>query len=198
MYLDLTMPIDQKTPVYPGDPKQKIKQFATISENGWNEKRLTFNSHFSTHIDAPIHMIENGKTLTDFPIETFMGEAIVLDARNQKESDLNQVRENDIVFFFTGQTAKAYTNNFFKNAPMISKEVAQKLIDKKIKIFGLDSYSPDEEPFETHKLLLKHNILIVENLVNLDKLKGKRFKCYILPLKIQAADGAPCRVIAEI
>ena len=64
MIIDLTMSIDEETPVFPGDPKQEIKQYATIKENGWNEKRLTINSHFSTHIDAPFHMLENGKKLT--------------------------------------------------------------------------------------------------------------------------------------
>lgn len=195
--IDLTMPIDEKTPVFPGDPKQEIKKFATIKKNGWNEKRLTFNSHFSTHIDAPFHMIEDGKKLTDFPIETFIGDAIVIEARNKVkiEPDLSKVRKNDIVFFFTGHTDKAYTDEFFKNNPVISIRTSQELIKKKIKIVGLDSYSPDNEPFEVHKLLFKHDILIVENLVNLGKLNGKRFKCFILPLKIKNADGAPCRVI---
>lgn len=195
--IDLTMPIDEKTPVFPGDQKQEIKQIATIKENGWNEKRLTISSHFSTHIDAPFHMIEEGKKLTDFPIEKFIGEAIVVDVRNKKQIkfDLRGVKENDIVFFFTGQMDKAYSDAFFQNNPVITKETAQKLIDKKVKIVGLDSYSPDNEPFEVHKVLFKHDILIVENLVNLDKLGGKRFMCYILPLKINDADGAPCRVI---
>ena len=194
------MPIDEKTPVFPGDQKQEIKQIATIKENGWNEKRLCINSHFSTHIDAPFHMLENSKKLTDFPLETFIGEAIVIDSRGQREikPDLRAVKTNDIVFFFTGYTNKAYSDDFFKNNPIIPKETAQKLIDKKVKIVGLDSYTPDNEPFETHKLLFRHQILIVENLVNLGKLKGKRFMCYILPLKIRDADGAPCRVIGII
>lgn len=194
------MPIDLKTPVFPGDPKQEIKQFATIKENGWNEKRLTINSHFSTHIDSPYHMLESGKKLTDFPIETFIGEAIVIDVRNQNQikPNLEYVKPNDIVFFFTGHIDKAYSDNFFKDNPVISKETTQKLIEKKIKIVGLDSYSPDNEPFDVHKLFFKHDILIVENLINLDKIKGKRFKCYIMPLKIQDADGAPCRVIGII
>lgn len=197
---DLSMPIDERTPTFPGDPKQEIKQVATIRKNGWNEKRLTINSHFSTHIDAPFHMLENGKKLTDFPIETFIGEAIVIDTRNQFEIEpnLDDVKSNDIVFFFTGHTKKAYSENFFKNNPVMTKNTAQKLIDKKIKIVGLDSFTPDNEPFEVHKLFFKHNILIVENLVNLDQLIGKRFKCYILPLKIQDADGAPCRVVGVL
>ena len=200
MIIDLTMSIDEETPVFPGDPKQEIKQYATIKENGWNEKRLTINSHFSTHIDAPFHMLENGKKLTDFPIEKFIGECIVIDVRNQVliKSDLNKVKEGDSVFFYTGHTKKAYREDFFKNNPVISEDTANKLIKKKVKIVGIDSYTPDNNPFPVHKLLFKHDILIIENLINLDKLNGKRCKCYILPLKIQDADGAPCRVIAML
>jgi len=194
---DLSMPIDERTPVFPGDPKQEIKQTATIQSNGWNEKRITFNTHFSTHIDAPFHMLEDGKKLNDFPMETFLGDAIVIDARNQQEikPSLDEVKPNDIVFFHTEHTKKAYSEDFFKDNPVIPVETAQQLIDKNIKIVGLDSFTPDNEPFETHKLFFKHDILIVENLVNLDKLVGKRFKCTILPLNITDADGAPCRVI---
>ena len=72
------------------------------------------------------------------------------------------------------------------------------LIDKKIKIVGLDPFTPDNEPFPVHKMLFKNEILIVENLINLDKLVNKRFQCFIFPLKIQNADGAHCRVVAII
>ena len=194
---DLSMPIDEKTPTYPGDPKQEIKQIATIRDQGWNEMRLTINSHFSTHIDAPFHMLATGKKLTDFSIETFIGSAIIIDARNQLhiEPPLNDVKLNDFVFFFTGHTKKAYTEHFFKHNPIITKKTAHALIDKKVRIVGLDSFTPDNHPFAIHKLFFKHDILIVENLVNVDMLNGKRFKCYILPLKIKDADGAPCRII---
>ena len=67
-----------------------------------------------------------------------------------------------------------------------------------VKIIGLDSFTPDKEPFETHKLLFTKNICIVENLVNLKQLVGKKFECTILPLKLANADGAPCRVVAKL
>ena len=198
--IDLTMTIDERTPVFPGSKKQEIVQSATIDEDGWNEKRLEFISHFSTHIDAPFHMIDTGKKLTDYKIETFIGDAIVIDVAGQGEihANLDAVKEGDIVFFYTGHTEKAYSQEFFQNNPVISRETAEKLIAKKIRIVGLDSLTPDNEPYDIHKMLFRHGILIVENLVNLDKLKGKRFKCYIMPLKIKDADGAPCRIIGIV
>ena len=81
--VDLTLPIDIKTPTFPGGPKPEIKQVATIRVDGWNEKRITIGSHFSTHIDAPFHMLEEGKKLDDYPIDKFIGEAMVIDVKNK-------------------------------------------------------------------------------------------------------------------
>ena len=81
---------------------------------------------------------------------------------------------------------------------MISERTIQKLIKKNISILGIDSFTPDNEPYLLHKLLFSHNIRIVEQLTNLEQIHQKRFKCYIFPLNIADADGAPCRVVAEL
>jgi len=200
MFIDLTISLDENTPVYPGNPKPKITQFSTIETKGYNEKKLIITSHTGTHIDAPRHMIHSGKTLTDYPIDKFIGNAIVLDVTGQKEihEDTSQIQKDDIVFFYTGQSKYIDNPKYFENNPVISKETAQELIDKQIKIIGLDSFTPDNEPFAIHKMLFKKDILIIENLVNLEKLVNKRFTCYILPLNILEADGAPCRVVVKI
>ena len=196
---DLSMDVDENTPVFPGDQKQELTQKAFIEKDGWNEKRLSFNSHFSTHIDAPLHMIDGGKSLSDFPVEYLTGEAICIDVHGQKtiESALEGVKANDIVFFYTGKTEQPL-ENLYEDYPVLSRQTAEKLVETKVKIVGLDSWGPDGEPFSIHKILLGRNILIVENLVNLAPLAGKRFECFILPLKIRGGDGAPCRVIARL
>ena len=200
MILDLTMPLDERTPVFPGDPKQELKSVATIKKNGWNEKRVSFNSHFGTHIAAPYHMIEGGKKLTDFPIESFIGKACVIDVRGQEEifAPLEKFSSCDIVFFLTGHVKKAHSPDYFSGNPVIGEKMAKELITHQVRIVGLDSFTPDNAPYDIHKLLFKHDIRIVENLVNLEKLAGKTFLCHNLPLKIQDADGAPCRVIATL
>jgi kynurenine formamidase len=194
------MPIDENIIVFPGTLKPIIKQISTIDVKGYNEKKFGFTSHISTHIDAPIHMLPNGKTLTDFSIDKFVGTSLILDVSGQKEivADISKVEKEDIVFFYTNYNKNVYQQNYFENNPVISEETANDLIDKQIKIIGIDSFTPDNKPYKIHKMLLKNDILIVENLTNLEKILNKRFKSYILPLKIQDADGAPCRVVAEI
>jgi len=201
MIIDLTLDLDNSTPVTSYSQKPDFKQASTIEKQGYNEKRICFNSHFGTHIDAPAHMIKGGKTLSDFPIETFVGECIVLDARDQNpiDIDVSGVKQGDIVFFYTNHIKNLNTEEYFKeSSPVLSEALAQKLVEKKIRIVGLDSWTPDHKPYKLHDLFLGNDIMIVENLTNLDKIVGKRCTCYVLPLKVKDADGAPCRIIAQI
>jgi arylformamidase len=179
MIIDLTMDFGPDTPVYPGDPKPEFIQAATAEKDGWNAKKITFETHFSTHMDAPFHMLADGKKLDEFPAETFTGKGTVFES---EKVDLDQIEEGDIVFFIG----------------TISAELANELIRKKVKMVGTNLMGPDDPPFDVHKLFFKNNILIVENLVNLDKLIGKRCTFFVLPIKIKDADAAPCRAIAII
>jgi len=200
MYIDLTMEISDKTPPFPGDPKLELKTLASIAKNGCNEKRVSFNTHFSTHIDAPFHMLEDGKKLNEFPIETFIGDAQVFDVRDNSEiklSNLTSRIQAPIVLFRTEHTKKAFESNFFRNNPVISVEVANKLATSSARIVGIDSFTPDNYPYTVHKILFKKNILIVENLVNLESV-GSRCKLFIAPLNLKNADGAPARVFADV
>lgn len=198
--VDLTMPIDERTPTFPGDPVQEIKDVSTVEEDGYAVKRLTFPSHFSTHLDAPAHMIPEGRTLDDYPTDKFVGEAIAVDVRGQEEISLDPERIGpaDMVFFRTGHVQKAYSDDYYQNNPVIKEETAEELLEKGVDIVGIDSYSPDREPYPVHNILLGNGVLIAENLVNLEGVSEKRFRCYLLPLKIGDADGAPCRAIGVV
>jgi len=196
--IDLTTLIDENTEVFPGDAKPEITVVSTIKEKGWNEKQLKFGSHFATHIDAPFHMIEGGKKLDEFPVETFFGKAICIDARKKEilEDGLKRVKRGDIVLFLTGKSGVRGYEDFIKREPTIGTETAQSLAKKGVKMVGFDSLTVDAEPFAIHKLFFSNNIPIVENLANLETVVGKRFDCFALPLKLANADAAPCRVIA--
>lgn len=197
--IDLTMPLDEKTPTFPGDPALIIRR-ETVGKHGCGKTFLGLHTHVGTHIDVPSHMIADAKTLSDFPITKFVGEAIVVDVRGRRsiEPPFLGVNKGDIVFFLTAHSEKAYNTDYFTNNPVVTEKAAQSLANLGVSIVGLDSFTCDNEPYTVHKILLRNDILIVENLVNLQVLAGKRFQCTILPLKITAADGAPCRVIAKL
>lgn len=198
-YIDLTRIFNLKTPIFPGDPLIKLKTavaFPRVTE-------VVFGTHAGTHFDAPAHFFPRGKKLSDFGIDSFMGKGVFLEARGKsrigKEILQNaKIKPGDIVLIHTGWHEKYETGQYFENYPTVSDELAKELVRLKIKILGMDSPSPDRPPFLVHKILLKKEILILENLCHLEKLKKvKTFEIIALPLKLET-DGAPARVAAKI
>ena len=200
MIIDLSVPLNQQTPVYPGDPKTKISPAGIFKKDGYNDHQVSIGTHVGTHIDAPLHMIDRGKDLSKIPLEQFVGRGRYI--KVGKNFDLAKIKnagitKGDIVLFHTGMGTHYHQPSYFESYPDMNQDIAQYLIDKKIKMIGLDSCSPDHPPFPIHRLLLSSGILIIENLTNLSKLAGKKFKVYALPIRLEL-DGAPARVIAEL
>jgi arylformamidase len=201
-YIDLTHTITDNTPSHPLDITVELKSTATYHEHGVANESLCGGVHMGTHIDAPGHFIENGKKITDFTIDNFIGKAVCIDARDHQTitTDLianTSLQKDIIVLFYTGWDQQFYAPNYYADHPVISLECAQYLIDLGIKMIGVDFPSVDNAPYAIHKLFLSNNILIIENLTNLASLVEKTFDIIALPLKINA-HGAPTRIIAEI
>lgn len=192
--IDLTQILNQSTPVYPGDPKPCFEQIASLPKDSFNDFKLTFGMHVGTHIDAPFHMIENGKKISEIESEKFIGRGVMVDFKNLSAYD---IEEGDIVLIKTGFSDRFNSPEYFENYPQLPKEFAEELVKLKVKMAGFDSPSPDKPPFEIHKLLLGNGILIIENLTNFDKLVGKEFEIMAFPTKFET-DAAPARVIVKI
>ena len=200
-YIDLTMSIED-APVYPGDPKCIFERIATFATDGWNEHKMTFALHIGTHIDFPLHMIDNGKSQNAYKLNDFIGTGKIIDVRGQTdiEAELYDVEAGDILLLWTGYSDELDTEKYFdaKSCPKITQKFADEIVKKKLKLVGIDSWSPDVSPFPIHKTLLGNDILIVENLINLKELSGKKFKIFVAPLCHNSFDGSPARVFAEI
>jgi len=156
-------------PVYLGDPLPKLHQITTLEKDGYNDHELTSVMHVGTHMDAPLHMIQNGKT----------------------------IEKGSIVLVYT-DFGKNYRNKkYYENVPNITKAFAEEMVKAQVKIIGMDILGPDAPPFPTHKILLGNSILIIENLVNLEKLLDiPHFEVIALPMKLQS-DAAWVRVVAR-
>jgi kynurenine formamidase len=199
MIIDLSVAVDEHTPVYPGDAKTKIKPAGVFTKDGYNDHIVSIGTHVGTHIDAPLHMLKTGKTINDIAIERFSGRGRYVNAvRGYSLEKLKsaKITKGDIVLFHTGLIKRYHSPAYYHDYPEMPPPIADYLIKKQVKMIGFDSPSPDYPPFPIHRQLLANNILIIENLANLDKLATKRFTVYALPLRLNL-DGAPARVIAE-
>ena len=79
--IDITVPISENTPVFPGDPHPIITSHKShlFYENGVVVSELKLTTHSGTHIDAPAHVEPNGLCMDSFPVELVEGRACVVD-----------------------------------------------------------------------------------------------------------------------
>lgn len=206
--IDLSHSINNQISVYPGTAQPQITQLSTVQHEGFAEMSLVLNSHHATHVDAPYHMIEGGKTLDQFTADKFTGTAFVIDcqALEQKEISIDllqthtaELEQVDFVLFCTGWSKKWNTALYLSDYPVLSTAAATWLSQLSIKGVGFDAISPDEIDslhYPNHKNLLGKELIIIENLTNLDLLTGEIFQLVCLPLKIENADAAPARAVA--
>jgi kynurenine formamidase len=204
-YIDLTHTITDAMPTHPLDSALLLKPTATYQEDGIANHVLTCSVHAGTHIDAPGHFTDNDKKITDFPLSYFIGNAVCIDVRGITYIDIKDlentiITQNDIVLLYTGFDKKFYEPDYFYTHPVITQACADYFVKLGVKMVGVDFSSVDQEPYNVHKTLLAHNILIIENLAHLDMLIAeivtkKQITVFALPLKIDA-HGALARVVA--
>jgi kynurenine formamidase len=202
--IDLTHTFTDDMPVYPGDDCSKLYQSDFIKDCGVSDHKIESGMHVGTHMDAPLHMVEGGALICDFPVEQFQGRGVLIDARGLDVIDTQilekyDIREYDIVLVWTDWDKKYRTDAYFKKWPVMTIEFAQSLVSKKIALIGMDTAGPEmEETFPVHKTFLPNNVLIIENMTNLHALENvPNFKVHAYPAKYKA-DAAPVRVVAEV
>jgi len=154
-------------------------------------------THIGTHVELPAHIIQGGKSATELPLETFVGECAVLKFDFLKPegvrrplitpSHLEKVKAGDIVLMWSP---------YEKNSPRISPEAAQLLAEKPIKMVGIQNVAAGDD---AHKTLLGKQdapIPIIEQLDHLDQIKKERVFFIGLPLRIAELDSSWIRAIA--
>lgn len=198
MLIDLSVPLDQNTPAYPGDPTIQIVQTSSVADAGYLGHSVTLGTHTGTHIDAPAHMIQGAVTLGKLPLEAFTGDAKVIVELSEEAVEAAKLEPGDIVLFDTGTSSRYYEASYFTDYPVMPLNVAEYLVKMNIKLVGMDTCSADnKDDFPIHKILLGAGIPIIENMANLATLHDRSFKVYAVPLKLDL-DGAPVRVFAEV
>jgi len=207
MIYDVTVPITNTMPVWPSDPPVQLTPKSHMSRDNTHTVRLThieMGSHTGTHIDAPWHFVPNGRRLNEIPIETLVGPATVF-AINQRSSiaraDVEQLSLDGVerVLFKTDNSQHWSDGKFYENFVYLEPEAAQVLVDRGVKLVGIDYLSIDKfksEKHPSHFVLLERNVVIVEGL-NLSRVTPGPYRMTALPLNLQDADGAPTRVILE-
>ena len=205
---DLTHVMHSEMPVYPGKGQPVIGTAASIEKDGYREMRLEIDGHTGTHIDAPAHMLPNGKMLNDYPVSKFTGKAVIIPVVLtisiieivHLQEYKTEIRHSDYVLFNTGWSKYWGTENYRKDFPVLSEQAAKWLTAFQLKGIGLDAISVDpveSTTFEVHHILFQSDMVIVENMVFPVNLPSGKGVLYCFPLRFGNADGSPVRAVME-
>ena len=199
---------------------------------GWaDDKIMKMGVHAATHIDAPWHYSptcggEPAKTIDQMPLELGYADGIVINMEHKPdfeeitvkdlegflEKEQLEIKEGMIVLVRTGRDKYNGTKDFHKKGTGMGAAATEWLLDKGVKVMGIDSWGWDlplpyqiQKAKETndpdffwngHLVGKNREYWHMEQLVNLDKLPYSGFKVAVFPLPIVGASAAPARVVA--
>lgn len=181
-----------------------------VPPNQWYVmSQLQLGSHTGTHMEAPYHYIQDGGDIASVPLSRIVGECVLLDFTDKglgepiTDSDLKErgadIRAGDIVFVHTA-FAHFYRTERSHDRPYFSEDAIRWLVEeKKIACLGVDCSGIENrnEPRQpNHYMLFKHGIPLIEHLINLDKLRTRRFFVVAVPLRLHGVEACPLAVIA--
>lgn len=202
MFYDISVTIDPRMLIYPGDtPFAKKYLHHFDHQDTLVISQFWMHAHCGTHVDAPYHFIQQGKKITDLSIDKFCGPAKVIPIEKASitidEVSQYDITAGDIVLFKTKNQHLLTSGVFHEEYVFLDKKCAQYLVQKRVKMVGIDYLSID--PFGkagSHHVLLGNDILILE-MIDLRAVEAGDYYLYAFPLKIMDAEATPVRAVLE-
>jgi len=203
---DISLTISPSLPTWPGDPGIVLEQFESMDKGAHaNVTSISTSVHVGTHVDAPHHFLNDGRTVENLPLDVLTGPCYVvqlpdgIDAitaevliRTEISSDMKRILFGTSNSHYWAKGESKFQTDFVA----ITEDGAEWLVERGVQLVGVDylSVAPygDSEP--THQVLLKAGVVVVEGL-NLARVVRGFYELYCLPLKIAGCDGAPARAI---
>jgi arylformamidase len=206
--IDLSHPITPGMPVWPGTQGPELQPLATVAEDGYAEQSICLSTHTGTHIDAPSHIIMEGRSLDALEPGRFFGEGTLIEALtpaggviggDMLASYMPRLEKSDFVLFHTGWSRFWGQEGYDHGYPVLDACAVELLAGLQLKGVGLDCPSfdpPGSRDYPVHRKLLMSGMLLVENMTNLHLLPTSCFIVSVLPLPVTGAEASPVRAVA--
>lgn len=172
--------------VYPGDPMpEKQLLSSTAAGDLYNLTVFSMCAHNGTHVDAPFHFLESGKTVEQMDLHTFVGDCYV----TRQEGYVTAADAEAIL-----SKAAGAPRILIAGKVTVTAEAAEVFAKSPIRLIGNEGQTvgPENAPMQVHLILLSHGIALLEGIVLKDVPEGRYFLS-AAPLNLSGADGAPCR-----
>lgn len=224
--LHLSHVIDPNIPQWPGDPSVEFENVASLENDGYYLRRLSLGEHGATHMNAPNSFHKLGMGIDQYPAESLVVPAVVMDIRDKAAVNANYaltpgdvlvweqqhgpVPAGSVVLLYTGWQDKWFDTNAFLNPdaegelhfPGFGYDAMRFLLDERqIAGVGIDTHGVDscqDETFATNRLVLEKPRIVLENLTNLDQLPPQGTTIIIGVLRLRGGSGSPVAVLALV
>ena len=203
---DISLPISSNLPVWEGDPKVELELILSMNEGAdANVSRFSAGVHVGTHVDAPHHFLNDGRTVENLDLDILTGGAFVLhlvegvdavDAATLADAFIPKDTSRLLIRTRNSQQWMQKSPKFIRDFVAITPDGAEWLVENNIKLIGVDylSVAAFDNPIPTHQILLRAGIVVIEG-CDLSQVPEGVYELYCLPLKLIGAEGAPARTI---
>jgi arylformamidase len=171
--------------VYPGDLPPTFDRVSSIDKgDAYNLTNLMMGAHNATHVDAPFHFCEQGKTIEKIDLSRCIGPCTVIEPKDMSSE------------FFEEQLKSCKKRILIKGNTIITLELAKRLNDLEILLVGVESQSvgPEGAPMQVHLELLGKEVVLLEG-IRVDTVEPGDYFLFAAPIKLGGCDGAPCRAV---
>lgn len=201
-WIDISVLLHTGMAHWPDNPPVRIERMLDMDRGDvCNVSTIAMGSHTGTHMDAPLHFLQTGKSIAEMPLDAAFGLARVIELRDTEsikpdELHPHTIRRGERVLFKTQNSTRCWkTDSFVEDFVYISQAAARYLAELGVRTVGVDYLSVGgytKDGVETHRALLEAGIWIIEGL-DLSQIQPGTYELICLPLKIAKSDGAPAR-----
>jgi arylformamidase len=201
--IDVTVPLDDNLPTYPGNTPFSLEAVKRISRgDSSNVSTLHMSVHAGTHVDAPRHFFDGAPGAAALPLEMLLGRTRVVEISTRSGIGAEQLAGLDLsddvrVLFKTSNSRLWGSSDFHTDFVGVTASGAEHLVAHGIKVVGVDYLSVEEfrKPgAPAHHVLLGGGAIVIEGL-DLRGVDPGIYDMICLPLRVVGSDGAPARVV---
>ena len=205
-WIDISVPLHNAMVHWPGDPPIDIKRVKDMEQgDNANLSMISMGAHSGTHMDAPLHFLQEGIGIDRMPLDTTVGRARVIEIQDNElikpeELSGHRIRRGERILFKTRNSSRVWqTDKFIEDFVFISNEAAYLLAKIGVRVVGVDYLSVggfQQGGSYVHKILLGGGVWIIEGL-DLSRVSPGEYDLICLPLKLDRGDGAPARAVLK-
>lgn len=170
--------------------------------------KIEMIANTGTYVDSPFHRYENGKDLSELPLESVADlECLVVRIDRAAGPAIDSVPlaasrvGGRAVLFHTGWDRHWRTDAYYEGHPHLTERAAEWLVKAGAAVVGIDSLNIDSVATggrPVHTVLLGRDIPIVEHMRGLAAVPEQGSRFFAVPVKVKGFGTFPVRAFVSV